>query len=90
MTKTDETALRFKALSDPTRFRILKLLAPGKTLCVSAISQRLDAAQPVISQHLKILRHAGLVTATRMGLYIHYRINTKTIGTLAKAMQEFL
>jgi ArsR family transcriptional regulator len=63
----------FKALSDETRLRTLKLLEDGE-LCVCDIVAALDLVQPKVSFHLKILKDAGLIMDRRQGKWIHYRI----------------
>ena len=64
----------FKALSDETRLRIVKLLENGE-LCVCHIVAAIDMSQPKISFHLKILKEAGLVKDRREGKWMHYRLN---------------
>jgi len=65
----------FKALSDATRLKIIKLiLAKGNNLCVGMIAHKLGISQPAVSQHLKVLKNAGLVEAHRMGFHMHYNI----------------
>jgi ArsR family transcriptional regulator len=64
----------FKALSDETRLRIVKLLENGE-LCVCHIVAAVDMSQSKISFHLKILREAGLVKDRREGKWMHYRLN---------------
>jgi ArsR family transcriptional regulator len=64
----------FKALSDETRLRILKLLEHGE-LCVCDIVAALDMIQPKISFHLGILKNAGLIKDRKQGKWIHYRID---------------
>ena len=61
-----------KALSDPNRVLILKMLQQ-KMMCVSEIQAALQIAQPTVSKHLKILSEAGLVTSQKDGLWINYR-----------------
>ncbi len=56
----------FKALGEPTRLKILKLLAV-KDLCVCDLEEIMQASQPRISQHLKVLKYADLVTERREG-----------------------
>jgi ArsR family transcriptional regulator, arsenate/arsenite/antimonite-responsive transcriptional repressor len=81
----------FKALGDLTRFKILKLiLSSGNNLCVTALSKKLGISQPVISQHLKILKNAGLVNPSRKGYFIHYRVNLKTIVSVKDQIVNFL
>ncbi len=78
MNNIKETARVFKALSDETRLRLLTLLAeqgPDGALCVGALARRLEVTQSAVSQHLAVLRMAGLVVDERRGYYVHYRVN---------------
>jgi DNA-binding transcriptional ArsR family regulator len=75
MDKIEELAEIFKALSDPTRLRLIKLLTDNKFLCVNALTQRLNVTQSAVSQHLRILRQVGLVIGDRRGYHIHYSLN---------------
>jgi len=68
-----KTTRLFKALSDETRVRILKMLE-GRPLCVCEIQHVLKGSQPNVSHHLKTLSEAGLVDFERDGLWIAYRI----------------
>jgi ArsR family transcriptional regulator, arsenate/arsenite/antimonite-responsive transcriptional repressor len=60
-----------KALSDPTRVKILKILEK-RTMCVCELQTALGAAQSTTSKHLKILEDAGLVDAHKDGLWVNY------------------
>lgn len=64
----------FKALSDETRLRILKLLEHGE-LCVCDIVAALNMIQPKVSFHLGVLKEAGLIKDRRQGKWVHYRID---------------
>jgi ArsR family transcriptional regulator len=64
----------FKALSDETRLRILKLLQEGE-LCVCDIVAALDLIQPKVSFHLNVLKEAGFIKDRKQGRWIHYRID---------------
>ncbi|MBS1126281.1 MAG: heavy metal resistance transcription regulator [Nitrospirae bacterium] len=64
----------FKALSDTTRLRVLKLLESGE-LCVCDIVTALDMSQPKISFHLNTLKEAGLIKDRKEGRWIHYRLD---------------
>lgn len=68
----------FKALSDETRLRILKLLEPGE-LCVCDIVAALDMIQPNVSFHLGVLKEAGFIKDRRQGKWIHYRLDDSDI-----------
>lgn len=63
----------FQALSDPTRLRLLNLLA-DEEVCVCHLVDVLGTNQPKVSRHLAYLRRAGLVTARRQGTWMHYRM----------------
>jgi len=71
-----KTTKLFKALSDETRLRILKMLE-ARPLCVCEIQHVLKGSQPNVSHHLKTLYEAGLVDSKRDGLWIAYRIVDK-------------
>ena len=60
-----------KALSDPNRVKIVKMLQ-HKTMCVCEIRSILQIAQPTVSKHLKILENAGIVAYKKDGLWINY------------------
>jgi len=59
-------------LCDPTRLRLLNLLACGET-CVCELTATLRVVQPKVSRHLRHLKRAGLVEAQRNGKWVHYR-----------------
>lgn len=64
----------FKALSDETRLRIVKLLQEGE-LCVCDLVAALDLIQPKVSFHLNVLKEAGFIKDRKQGRWIHYRID---------------
>jgi len=68
-----DTVRVFRALAVEKRLEIVGLLA-GRTLCVGALSRRLGISAGAVSQHLRILRDAGLVEPDRRGYFIHYRL----------------
>jgi ArsR family transcriptional regulator len=67
-----EPGFLFKTLADPTRLRLLNLLACGET-CVCELTDTLRVVQPKVSRHLAHLKRAGLVEARRNGKWMHYR-----------------
>ena len=73
ISKSVELATLFAALADPTRLRLLNLMA-GREVCVCYFVKILRQGQPKISRHLAYLRKAGIVTARREGKWMHYRI----------------
>src|SRR5919199_3257511 len=70
----EELAARFKALADPTRVAIVNRLAAAPEVCVCDLTASFDLSQPTISHHLRILREAGLVDASRRGTWAYYRL----------------
>ena len=62
-----------KALSDPNRVKIVKMLEQ-RSLCVCELQAALAISQPSVSKHLKILEDAGLVSSRKEGLYVNYRL----------------
>jgi ArsR family transcriptional regulator len=69
----------FKALGDPTRLKIISLMTSSKNLCVNVIAERIGMSQPAISQHLKILKNAGILDAQKIGSHVHYSINKQKV-----------
>lgn len=69
----DDLDAVFKGFADPTRIRILSLLAAGE-LCVCDIVDILRLPQPAVSRHLAYLRRTGLVEVTRDAKFAHYRL----------------
>ena len=63
----------FAALADPTRLRLLNLMA-GREVCVCYFVEILKQGQPKVSRHLAYLRKAGIVSARREGKWMHYSI----------------
>jgi len=67
-----------KALSDPTRLKIIHLLKNGE-MCVCEIISVLDKPQPTISHHLNILKKAGFLKWRKEGVWIHYKLSKTSI-----------
>jgi DNA-binding transcriptional ArsR family regulator len=84
-----ELALMFKALAAPARIAMVRLLKP-RALCVGALAKRLRLTPGAVSQHLRILKEAGLVEAEKRGYFIHYRLNQDTLGCWKEALEQFL
>jgi len=63
-----------KALSDPSRVKVVKMLQQ-KPMCVCEIQAALGLAQPTISRHLKVLEDAGLVQSSKDGLWVNYSLS---------------
>jgi DNA-binding transcriptional ArsR family regulator len=75
------------ALSVETRVRILELLR-RRRLCVNALTCRLGMTQSAVSQHLSILKAAGLVQAEKIGYWVHYSFNPRTLTRYKKTLNK--
>ncbi len=74
----------FKALGDPTRLKLLGLLANrnSESFCVIELAEKLGMSQPAISQHLKVLKNIKLLEPHRKGFYVYYSINLDTLNMI--------
>ena len=77
----------FKALSDDTRLRVVKLLQK-RELCVCELMQVLDMSQPRISRHMSVLKNAGLVEDRREGKWVYYSLKNETRGKEIKILLD--
>lgn len=68
-----------KALSDETRFRLLELLL-AKNLCGKALAGSLGVSEAAVSQHLKVLKEAGLVEGEKRGYWMHYSVQQESLN----------
>ena len=76
---------RFAALADPTRRSIVEMLGE-RALSAGEIGSCFSASAPAISQHLKVLREAGLIVGTRRGRWIDYQLTDDAMGRLHAAL----
>jgi ArsR family transcriptional regulator, arsenate/arsenite/antimonite-responsive transcriptional repressor len=83
---SEQLATRFKALADPTRVAIVNALSASDEVCVCNLTATFELSQPTISHHLKILRQAGLVEASRRGTWAYYRLVPEAIEALRGAL----
>lgn len=85
--RTQQAAALLKQVSDPTRLRIILMLAEGERH-VGAISEIVDQSQPAVSHHLALLRHGGLIAPRREGKNNFYALTergerlTSIVGTM--------
>ena len=78
----------FSALADPTRREIFELLA-RRPRPVGELAEGLPVSRPAVSQHLKVLRDAGLVTDTREGSRRLYRVNPQGVAGMREYLDRF-
>lgn len=78
-------AAKFKAIGDPTRLRLLSLVAAhdGNEACVCDLNEPLSLSQPTVSHHLKVLVDAGLLSRSKRGTWSFYRIVPGALDMLA-------
>jgi DNA-binding transcriptional ArsR family regulator len=109
----EQHANLFKALADPTRLKLMRLLGQNVAhhghaedqardcppphecdghafLCVNALAHRLDVTQSAVSQHLRVLRQAGLVRGVRRGTFVHYSPDPEGLAEIKAALGETL
>ncbi len=84
-----QLARALKVLSVETRIRILQLLK-SRPLCVNALAVRLGITPGAVSQHLRIMRDAGLVIDEKRGYYVHYRLNKEALMAWREATGRLL
>ena len=75
-----------KAIADETRMNILKLLL-RHNYCVRALANELKLTEATISQHLKVLREAGLLVGEKRGYFMHYTVERPVLHELAKEIK---
>jgi DNA-binding transcriptional ArsR family regulator len=79
-----------RAVAHPLRMKILEFIDEHGNINVNKIYNNLDLEQSITSQHLKILRNAGLVITEREGKFIHYKIDYSKVGNTVFAVGNFL
>jgi len=79
-----------RALAHPLRLQILKFIDEHESINVNKIYSTLNLEQSITSQHLKILRSAGLVITEREGKFIHYRIDYPKVQRTAENIHLFV
>lgn len=81
----------FRALADTTRLELLELIAARpQPICVCDIVSRFELTQPTISHHLKVLREAGLVEATRHGKWSYYEVSDDGLAAARRLIDSVL
>lgn len=80
--------ITMKALSDPTRRKILDMLKKG-TLSAGDISESFDVSQAAISRHLSVLKEADLIRDKRDGKFIYYELNTSVFEEIMLWISSF-
>ena len=82
-------ARMFKALGDPTRVRLLSLIAaqPEREACICDLTEPVGLSQPTVSHHMKQLVDAGLAEREQRGRWAYYRVVDSTLALLSDALR---
>jgi DNA-binding transcriptional ArsR family regulator len=91
--RIEEEAAIFAALGDPTRLKLVRHLCHechGQAVCVNYLAAVLDITPSAASQHLKVLKAAGLVKGERRGYFVHYCINPNALGHCRRLSADVL
>jgi ArsR family transcriptional regulator len=86
--RCDDAAERLKALGHPVRLAIVRALAQRNCCCCGEICGDLPLAQSTVSQHLKVLKEAGLVSFRRDGVRSSYVLNPAAFAALQSDLEE--
>ena len=78
----------FRALADPTRRAIFEKLADG-SMNASALREGMDISQPAMSQHISVLRSAGLVKEQRQGRFVNYEVDPDGLAQIAQWLAKY-
>ena len=82
-----DTIKILRAMADEMRFEILTLLLEHN-YCVRALSKKLGISESATSQHIKVLKKAGLLTGVKKGYFMHYDVNRDTLHELSAEIKE--
>ena len=85
--KVDDKVL--KALGDPKRFQLLRLMSE-RSYCVRALARVSQLSESAVSQHLKILREAGLAYGVKKGYYTHYTLDKDALAGVISELEKML
>lgn len=89
MQDTTIDAVAFRALGEPVRLQILRLLVAGER-CACDLLSELEIKQPTLSHHMRILTESGLVAARRSGLWVHYSLCPDAVLSLSDTLSGLL
>lgn len=78
----------FRALADPTRRAIFEKLAV-RSMNATALREGMEISQPAVSQHLAVLRSAGLIRETREGRFVDYSVDPRGIETIGRWLAKY-
>ena len=85
-TDATDLAVKLKAIADPSRLRLLHLIAANGDACACDLTGPLGLSQPTVSHHLKVLTEAGFLEREKRGKWAHYRVKEDTMDELVGAL----
>ncbi|MET1038702.1 MAG: metalloregulator ArsR/SmtB family transcription factor [Aeromicrobium sp.] len=87
--EANDLATKFKAMGDPTRLRLLSMVAAaeGGEACVCDMNDQLDLSQGTVSHHLGLLVKAGLLTRTKRGIWSYYALVPGALPALGDTLR---
>ncbi|MGE5628119.1 MAG: ArsR/SmtB family transcription factor [Solirubrobacterales bacterium] len=88
MTQQDISVRIFKALGHPIRYKIVKFLYEGPK-CVCKLNENIEFSQANLSQHLRILREAGILSCEKVGMETHYRISSDEVKDILDSVDQY-
>lgn len=77
----------FKALGDETRLKILIILS-GRRICAKGIAKHLNISEAAVSQHIKVLKEAGIIVGVKTGYYVHYELQEQVLLELKNFIEQ--
>ena len=89
MTQATTVDTVMRTLADPTRRTVFERIVTSKDITVAELTRGSGVTQGAISQHLKLLKHAGLVTDRPEGRNVHYRADPKGLAPLVDWMEHY-
>jgi ArsR family transcriptional regulator len=83
----ERLALRFAAVADPVRLRLLSLVAQAGEVCSCDLTEPLERSQPTISHHTKVLADAGLLVGEKRGRWVWWRVAPDALAELRETLR---
>ena len=86
--RAEELARKLKALADPTRLRLVSIVAAsdGEEACVCDLTEPVGLSQPTVSHHLKILMEAGFLSRSKRGTWAYYKLVPGSLDALSRVL----
>ncbi|MBD7956359.1 helix-turn-helix transcriptional regulator [Microbacterium sp. Sa4CUA7] len=88
--QADDLGRVLKAIADPTRLRLLSMIAAadGGELCACDMPEPLGVKQPTVSHHLKVMTEAGILSREKRGVWAHYRVVPDVVASLTAVLMS--